>query len=206
MKLFAATASPFVRKVRLAALESGLDGQMVLENVATAPHKPDAGLSEVNPVKKIPTLITEDGAVLYDSGVITDYLNELSQHKLMPANGAGRWKAKQQESLADGLMDAAVSTRYEVALRPEEKRWDDWIEAQAGKIDAALDQMNADAAELGDPAASETGLGAISYAAALGYLDFRFGDKDWRSGRDALAQWYEAYSKRPSMQATEPEA
>lgn len=205
MKLYAAGASPFVRKVRVAAMEAGLDDRIDLEIVATAPHQPDAALAQVNPVKKIPTLVTDDGAVLYDSGVITDYLNAASGHRLMPADGDERWAAKQQESLADGLMDAAVLIRYEAAVRPAEKRWDGWIEAQRGKIDAALDQMNRDAPSLGDPAAAETGLGAISYACALGYLDFRFGDRDWRPGRAALATWYTAYAARPAMKATEPD-
>jgi len=205
MKLLAASASPFVRKVRVAAMESGLDSQIEIVNVATAPHQPDASVAAANPVKKIPTLITDDGGALYDSGVITDYLNAQSGNALMAADGDARWTAKRRESLADGLMDAAVLCRYEQALRPEEKRWDVWLDAQLGKIDAALDQMNAEAGDLGDPSAA-TDLGAISFACALGYLDFRFADRDWRPGRDALASWYESYSQRPSMQATIPNA
>ena len=206
MKLFAASASPFVRKVRAVAMEAGLDDQIEQAVVATAPHKPDASLAKVNPVKKIPTLVTDEGDALYDSGVITEYLNSRSGHRLMPAEGRERWAAKQQESLADGLMDAAVLIRYETAVRPDDKRWDGWVEAQTGKIDAALDQMNADAASLGDPAAAGTTLGAVSTACALGYLDFRFADRDWRPGRNALATWYESYANRPAMRATEPNA
>lgn len=204
MKLFSASASPFVRKVRAVAMEAGLDDQIEQAVVATAPHKPDASLAAVNPVKKIPTLVTDDGDALYDSGVITEYLNARSGHTLMPADGRARWTAKQQEALADGLMDAAVLIRYETAVRPEDKRWDGWVDAQFGKIDAALDQMNADAGSLGDPADAGTSLGAISTACALGYLDFRFADRDWRPGRDALASWYAAYANRPAMRATEP--
>ncbi len=205
MKLLAAIASPFVRKVRVAAMECGLDGRIEIVNVATAPHQPDAGVAAANPVKKIPTLIMDDGSALYDSGVITDYLNALSGHVLMAADGAERWTAKRREALADGLLDAAVTYHYEQALRPAEKRWDDWLAAQLGKIDAALDYMDTEAGDLGDPAGA-TDLGAIGFACALGYLDFRFGDRDWRPGRSALAAWYEAYSRRPAMQATVPSA
>ena len=155
------------------------------------------GLAAVNPVKKIPTLVTDDGAVLYDSGVITDYLNDLGGHKVMPAGGAARWTAKRREALADGLKDAAVLCRYETFVRPADKQWDGWLAAQMGKVDAALDAMNAEVADLGDPAAAETNLGAIAFGCALGYLDFRFADKDWRSGRPALAGWYETYAEAP---------
>ncbi len=204
MKLFAALASPFVRKVRIFAMECGLDDRIELHVLATAPHQPDAGLAAANPVKKIPTLVTDDGAVLYDSGVITDYLNAESGHRLVPADGAVRWTAKRQEALADGLLDAAVLCRYETFVRPEDKQWDGWIDAQMGKIDGALDRMSAEVAGLGDPAAAETGLGAIGFGCALGYLDFRFPDRDWRGGRAALADWYAVYARRPAMQATVP--
>ncbi len=204
MKLFAALASPFVRKVRIFAMECGLDDRIELHVLATAPHQPDAALAAVNPVKKIPTLVTDDGAVLYDSGVITDYLNAESGHRLVPADGTARWTAKRQEALADGLLDAAVLCRYETFVRPEEKQWDGWIDAQMGKIDGALDQMSAEVPNLGDPAAAETGLGAIGFGCALGYLDFRFPDKDWRGGWPALADWFAIYAGRPAMQATVP--
>ena len=204
MKLFAALASPFVRKVRIVAMECGLDDRIDLHVLTTAPHRPDAALAAVNPVRKIPTLVTGDGAVLYDSGVIADYLNAEGGCRLMPADGAARWTAKRREALADGLLDAAVLCRYETFVRPDEKQWSGWIDAQMGKIDGALDAMESDVAGLGDPAAAETGLGAIAFGCALGYLDFRFPDRDWRSARPALADWYAAYSRRPAMQATVP--
>lgn len=204
MKLFAALASPFVRKVRIVAMECGLDERIDLHALATAPHQPDPAIAAANPIKKIPALVTDDGAVLYDSGVITDYLNAESGHRLMPADGAARWTAKRQEALADGLLDAAVLCRYETFVRPEDKQWDGWIDAQMGKIDGALDAISAEVADLGDPAAAETGLGAIAFGCALGYLDFRFAGKDWRSSRPALAAWYETYARRPAMQATVP--
>ena len=204
MKLFTALASPFVRKVRIVAMESGLDDRIDLEIIATAPHQPDAGVAAANPVKKIPTLVTDDGAVLYDSGVISDYLNDLGGHKVMPAGGAARWTAKRREALADGLKDAAVLCRYETFVRPADKQWDGWLAAQMGKVDGALDAMNAEVADLGDSAAAETNLGAIAFGCALGYLDFRFDDRNWRRGRGTLAAWYEAYALRPAMQATVP--
>ena len=205
MKLLAAPASPFVRKVRVCIAELGLGDRVEIVDVSTTPIAPAAEVAAANPVRKIPTLLTDAGAALYDSGVITEYLNALGGHRLMPADGDARWTEKRREALADAMMDAAVGTRYEMALRPAEKQWDTWIDAQMGKVDAALDQMNAEALTLGDPA-GPAGLGAIAFACAIGYLEFRFGDRNWRAGREALAAWYDAFAQRPSMQATAPGA
>src|SRR5690606_5924162 len=131
-----------------------------------------------NPAGKIPALRLADGSVLHDSRVILDYLDH--QHvgePLIPREGAPRWRRLTLASLADAVLDAAVLYRYETFLRPEEKRWDDWMAAQRDKIERALAQFEADAiAEL----ASHFDIAAIGVACALGYLDFRMPDLGWR--------------------------
>ena len=99
-------------------------------------------------------------------------------------------------------MDAAVLCRYEAALRPERLRWDEWASNQQAKISRALDALEADA----DGIAGTIDVGAIAIGCALGYLDFRFADNDWRRGRPKLAAWYEGFAQRPSMQQTRPPA
>ncbi len=200
MKLYYASASPFVRKCLVTAIELGLDDRIELVTVATTPIAPAAELHAVNPTRKIPALVAEDGQALYDSAVICEYLDALGGNHLIPADGAERWAVRRQESLADALLDAAVITRYEMAVRPEDKRWDTWIEAQKGKIDSALGQMERDAAKFG----GAIHMGAIAFACALGYLDYRFADDGWRDGHDKLAAWYEGFAQRPAMQRTVP--
>ncbi len=200
MKLYYASASPFVRKCMVTAIELGLDDKIEPVTVATTPIAPAAELDAVNPIRKIPALVTDDGQTLYDSAVICEYLDAIGGNHLIPKEGAARWAVRRQELLADGLLDAAVITRYELAVRPEEKQWDTWIEAQKGKIDGALDQMEHDAANFG----GAIHMGAVAFGCALGYLDFRFADDDWRAGHGKLAAWYEGFAQRPSMQRTAP--
>ena len=200
MKLYYASASPFVRKCMVTAIELGLDDRIELVTVATTPIAPAAELDAVNPIRKIPALVAEDGQALYDSSVICEYLDAVGGNQLIPAGGSDRWAVRRQESLADALLDAAVITRYELAVRPEEKRWDTWIDAQKGKIDGALGQMERDAATFGDA----IHMGTIAFACALGYLDFRFAEDGWRNGHDTLVAWYDGFAQRPSMQRTAP--
>lgn len=201
MKLFHAKASPFVRKVMVCAIELGIENQIELSAVSTTPVSPDESLAAANPVKKLPTLITDDGQTLYDSAVITDYLDTVGSKRTAPAEGAERWTEKRRESLADALMDAAILIRYEGAIRPEDKQWSGWTDAQMDKVISALDQMESEAGSLGQ----EPTLGAISFACALGYLDFRFAELGWRGSRPAIANWYETFSGRSSMQSTVPD-
>jgi glutathione S-transferase len=202
MKLFYASASPFVRKVMVVATELGLDGRIERIDAATTPMKADPKLAEANPVAKLPTLVTDAGEALYDSGVICEYLaTEASSASMLPANGSARWVTLRRQALADGLLDAAVLRRYEKAMRPEEKQSADWDEGQRLKVTRALDALEGETGALG----SAVNLGTIAIACALGYLDFRFAHEDWRTGRPKLAAWYEDnWAKRPSMTATAP--
>jgi glutathione S-transferase len=200
MKLYYSPASPYARKVRVVAIETGLDKKIDMVNVALSPVQANADVDKHNPIGKIPALSVK-GMDLFDSPVICEYLD--GQHKgrkLFPRKGRDRWVALRQQAMADGLLDAALLARYEGALRPEDKRWADWIKGQMKKIGGVLGQLEAEAKSLkGKPT-----IGTISIACALGYLDLRFGNFDWRADHPKLAKWFAAASKTPSLKATVP--
>jgi len=202
MTLFHNPASPFVRKVLVLLHETGQQDRVALQLSQLTPVKPDRALIEDNPLSKIPALRLANGSVIHDSRVILDYLDH--QHvgnPLIPRDGAARWRRLTLASLADGVMDAAVMIRYETALRPVEKHWDEWLDAQRDKIRRALGLLEAEAiAEL----ASHFDVASISVACALGYLDLRHPDLEWRKANPQLAAWFAEVSLRPSMIETVP--
>lgn len=202
MTLFHNPASPFVRKVMVLLHETGQLNRVALQASQLSPVNSDATLNQDNPLGKIPALRLADGQVLYDSRVILDYLDQ--QHvgnPLIPRDGSARWRRLTLAALADGIMDAAVLVRYELALRAPEKHWEQWLDGQRNKIRRALAVLEAEAiAEL----ASHFDVAAISVACALGYLDFRHPDLEWRQDQPQLAAWYLEVSQRPSMLATRP--
>ncbi len=202
MKIFYSAASPFVRKCLVAAEELGLRSRIDLIPAAAHPVNRDAAVVAHNPLGKIPTLITDDGAVLYDSRVICDYLNALGNGQLVPHDGPARWNVLVIQSLADGIMDASVLARYETAARPEPLRWSDWLEGQLAKVTSGLDALEAGVGAFGE----RVDLGTIAVGCALGYLDFRFASLGWRQTRPNTAAWFERFGARKSMVATRPPA
>ena len=141
MTLFHSPTSPFVRKVMVLLHETGQLDRVALQEVQLSPTSPSAAVNAQNPAGKIPALRLADGSVLHDSRVILDYLDQ--QHvgdPLIPLQGPARWRRLTLASLADAILDATILIRYETFLRPEEKRWDDWLTAQQEKIERALQQ------------------------------------------------------------------
>ena len=201
MKLYYSPTSPFVRKVLIAAFETGLSERIEKLPVQHSPTQQNDALNQTNPLGKIPTLITDDGLELYDSPVVCEYLDTLhSGPRLIPASGPARWKTLLLQSLADGIMDAAVLLRYETWLRPAELRWNEWVQGQTDKVVRGLAVLERDLAGFGDT----IDLGTISAACALGYLDLRFPEMSWRAQRPQLAAWLAKFAERPSFQATKP--
>jgi len=202
MTLFHSPLSPFVRKVMVVLHETGQVDRVKVQPVNITPVSPDADLNQGNPSGKIPALRLEDGSVLHDSRVIIDFLDQ--QHvgnPLIPREGSARWRRLTLASQADALMDAAVLTRYETFLRPEEKRWDQWVEAQTDKIRRGLADLEQNHyAEI----ASAFDVASIGVACALGYLDLRMPDFGWRERQPKLGAWYAEVSQRASMKATAP--
>jgi glutathione S-transferase len=200
MKLFYATASPFVRKVMVLAIETGIVDDIELVRVAVLPTNPNPDVCAGNPVGKIPTLVRDDGGALYDSRVICEYLDSLhGGTPMFPEGGEARWTAVRRQALADGIMDAAVGARYETFLRPEALRWKDWVDGQMGKARRGLDVLD------GERLGGTLDIGTIAIACALGYMDFRYPNEGWRDSRPGLAAWFEEMSARPSMTRTVPE-
>jgi len=204
MTLFHSPLSPFVRKVMVVLHETGQLPRVQLQAVNISPVAGDAQLNQDNPIGKIPALRLEDGTVLHDSRVICEYLD--SQHvgtPLIPREGSARWRRLTLAAQADAIMDAAVSSRYESFLRPQDKRWDGWLEAQSEKIRRSLANLEQEhLAEL----ISGFDMVAIGVACALGYLDLRQPEFGWRERHPGLAAWYAEVSQRPSLRATAPAA
>ena len=202
MKLRYSPTSPYVRKVMVVALETGLAERIERIPTMVAPTKPNDEVARENPLVKVPALTTDDGLVLYDSPVICEYLDTLhAGPKLFPAAGQARWLALRQQALGDGILDAAILGRYEI-LRPKEYQWPDWIDAQLRKVRGALGalEIEVEAGELGGP----IGIGQITVACALGYLDFRYASEEWRGKHRRLAAWFDEFSKRKSIELTRP--
>lgn len=193
--------SPFVRKVTVTAAEVGLAERMTWK--PTNPWDPNDDLPADNPLGKVPALVLDNGETLYDSGVICEYLDSLhDREKLFPAEGERRWRTLRLHALGDGILEAAVLRFIERGRRPSEFFWADWDARQADKIARALDFLERTEGELEE----RLTIGQITVACALGYLDFRLPEEDWRARRPKLAAWFEAFSQRPSMRATAPKA
>lgn len=203
MKLWYSPASPFARKVRACAIELGLDARIELAATTVVPSKPNEELARENPLIKIPALKAEDGSVLYDSRVICEYLDALAGGgKLFPASGAARWQALRRQALGDGILDAGILRRYELAQRPEALRWPEWLSGQLAKVNHGLDAAEGEAGGWAD----KFDIGHIALACALGWIDFRFPDSGWRATRPRLAAWTARVAQRPSLAQTEPHA
>jgi glutathione S-transferase len=196
MQLFFSPTSPYVRKCLVCAHELGLADRITLLPSQASPVAPDARITERNPLGKVPTLLTDDGQVLFDSRVICEYLDSLGGGRLYPS-GAARWTALALQALADGMLDALLLARYEDVLRPEPLRWADWRAGQVDKVDRAMASVEASAASLGD----QVHIGTLALGCALWYADLRFPELAWRHRHPALSGWYARFGQRPSMSA-----
>jgi glutathione S-transferase len=197
MKLIGAVTSPYVRKVRVVMAEKKLDYQFVQEDVWNS-----SAIVETNPLGKVPCLLMEGGEAVFDSRVIVEYVDNLSPvGKLIPAAGRERAEVRTWEALADGVMDAAILARLEATWpgRQDGERSQAWIDRQLSKVDAALAAM---AKGLGDKpycTGVHLSLADIAVGCALGYLDFRFPQIDWRRRHLALAQLTDKLALRQSF-------
>lgn len=197
MLLRSATASPFGRKVKIAASVLGLSDR--IEVVATNTTDPADPIRSINPLGKIPALELENGTVLFDSRVIVDYLDWLAGGaKIIPAEPQARFAQLRLQALCDGICDAALLTVYESRFRPEELRSAQWVENQAGKVSRGLTVLEA------SPPAVEPLIGQIALASALGYLDLRFEGR-WRGDHPRLVAWLDAFREAvPAYDRTAP--
>ena len=197
MKLHYSPASPYVRKVMACAIARGLDGR--IEKVATNPHVSPAELLADNPLSKVPALVADDGTAIYDSPVICEYLDTLGDAPaLFPPTGTpARLKAQVMHATADGILDAAVARRLQMA-HPEDDGRKAFDARQKAAVERALDVLEK------NPPKALSDIGEIAVACALGYLDFRFGNEPWRATHPRLAAWFEQVSKLAPIAQTVP--
>jgi len=199
MKLLYSATSPFVRKVSIVLIETGLSDRV--EHVPTNPWDPQSDLPAQNPIGKVPTLISAQGVEIFDSSVICEFLDNLhAGPKMFPIDAEGRITANQFQSLADGMMDAAVLGFIENSRRPKDRRWGEWSDRQLAAITRSLNWLE----ERHQTLNQTSDIGTISVACALGYLDFRFADLEWRRHHERLAEWFEQFAQRESIRATAP--
>lgn len=198
MKLRYSPLSPFVRKVTVTLIETGLEDRV--ERIPTDVWDPETDIAKDNPLGKIPTLITGDGKALYDSPVICEYLDGLHDgDKLFPASGQARWQALRLQALGDGMSEAGIATLLETR-RPEELQYEKWMARQTAAILRAMDALESETDGLEGPLT----IGQVAVGCSVGWLDFRFPDLGWRQDRPGLAEWFEGFNERPSMTATVP--
>lgn len=197
MKLYHSPSSPFARKCTVLLHEAGQPDSVELAPAAGHPVDPQTMPVAQNPLGKLPALERPDGPALYDSRVITRYLDARLEAGLYPDERL--WDVLTVEATGDGMMDALILLRYETWLRPEEARWEDWAEGQWTKVRRACAALTERwMSHLQGP----VDMGQVSVACALAYADFRHSNRDWRTGHEPLADWYADFSSRESMVAT----
>jgi glutathione S-transferase len=200
MKLIASLTSPYARKVRIALAEKKIEYDLVEES----PYAAETTVPNYNPLGKVPVLVLDDGATLFDSRVIVEYLDTVSPvSRLIPEPNRQRIGVRRWEALADGICDAAAAIVLESkrAARQQDKLW---LQRQRRKIDLGLREL---AHELGDKAwcnGEAFSLADIATGCALGYLDLRHAAIDWRGSYPNLVKLTEKLSKRPSFAETAP--
>jgi glutathione S-transferase len=191
MRLYNNRPSPYGRKVLIAAHEKSLMKRITL--FQTDPWSDPSALLAVTPIGKVPALVTDDGAVITDSTIISEYFDAVGHGRALI--GADRFEVMARVALMQGLIDAAFATVIE-RRRPAERRWDDWVSRQHRAIARTLDIVA--------PVDDRFDLGDIALACALAYLDFRLPEIVWRCAHRTLAAWLDEVGRRPSMQATAP--
>lgn len=196
MRLYFSPFSPYVRKCLVSGMELGLNERITLLPSQAHPVQRSRELIATNPLGKVPTLLTDDGQVLYDSRVICEYLDDLAGGSLFPRSGEARWQALTPQSLGDGMLDAALLARYEDAARPQALRWADWTAGQLDKLHTSLAALETAPQQLQD----RVDIGSITIGCAIWYMDLRFAELAWRDRYPRVAAWYAGFSQRPAMQ------
>jgi glutathione S-transferase len=203
MKLTFSPSSPFARKVRITAIETGLIDKIELVAVTVAPTQANVAYAhDISPLRKLPALILDDGTVIVDSYNIAEYLNELGGGKLLPTSGAERWKVKSEHAMIQGMTEAMLLCRYESAVRPKEFFWKGWYDDQWDRAWQGLTRFENHPDILTRP----LDLAQIALVCTLGYADFRFADCGWRKAFPKLDAFHERMLQRDSVKISVPPA
>ncbi|WP_129781840.1 glutathione S-transferase family protein [Peristeroidobacter soli] len=193
--------SPFVRKVMICAHELGLAERIEKVRSVTNMLLPNEPLMQFNPWSKIPTLITDEGQAMIDSDVICEYLNTLQRApQLHPDGTTEKWRCLRWRAFGNEMLHALILWRNE-RERPKDKALAPLMTAFARKLEAGLIALEKESAQLSSTPFS---VGHIAIGTALGYLDLRFAELQWRQAVPGLSAWNEAFKGRPSVRATEP--
>jgi len=201
MKLIGSLTSPYTRKVRVVMAEKKLEYELILEDVWSSTTQ----IQAYNPLGKVPCLVMDDTGCLFDSRVIVEYLDTLSPvGRLIPQASRDRTATRCWEAIADGVLDAAVAINIENTKRPAELRSEDWVQRQMGKITTALEFMDAELDSHAFCMGVNFSLADVAVGCALGYLDLRFPNLDWRKPFGNLAVLNEKLQARPSFIGSAP--
>jgi glutathione S-transferase len=203
MKLTFSPASPFARKVRIAAIELGLMDKIEFVPATVVPGQANDEYSRITPLKKLPALILDNGDVVLDSYVIVEYLDELAGGgKLIPASGTNRWKVKSDHSLLQGMLDSMLLCRYEKMVRPQGLQWQAWSDDHWNRAWSGMARFDTQVEVLSRP----LDIVQIALTCVLGYADFRFADCGWRKAYPNLDAFHERMLSRPSVKISVPPA
>src|SRR6185437_6955102 len=188
MILRSSPASPFGRKVRIAADVLGLADKFDVRE--TDLNDPADSIRAQNPIGIIPALILDNGEAIYDSPVILDYLDHLAGgSRIIPREPKARFAALRMQALCDGILDASLLQVYESRYRPAEMKVQAWLDRQADKVARGLAAL-----EAAPPALTSTpDVGQITLACVLGYRDLRFGGS-WRADHPKLVAWLDKFA------------
>ena len=200
MKLTFSAASPFARKVRIAAIELGLIDKIQLVPVTVKVGEPNEEYSKITPLKKLPVLILDDGEVILDSYVIVEYLNELAGGGLIPEYGPTRWRVKSDHSLLQGMLDSMLLCRYENVMRPQGLHWKAWHDDHWNRVWTGMARFEARDDLLSGPLT----IAQIALVCVLGYADFRFADCGWHKNYPKLERFHQKMLERPSVKISIP--
>ena len=200
MKLTFSAASPFARKVRIAAIELGLIDKIQLVPVTVKVGEPNEEYSKITPLKKLPVLILDDGEVILDSYVIVEYLNELAGGGLIPEYGPTRWRVKSDHSLLQGMLDSMLLCRYEKLVRPQGLQWQAWQDDHWNRAWSGMARFEARDDLLSGPLT----IAQIALVCVLGYADFRFADCGWHKTYPKLDRFHQKMLERPSVKISIP--
>ncbi len=203
MKLIGSPTSPYVRKVRIVLTEKRIDYEFVQD----LPWDAQTRVSEYNPLGKVPVLLLDDGASLFDSRVIVEYLDTVTPvARLIPEATRQRIGVKRWEALADGICDAAAAIVIERRRPDPTQQSPSWMDRQRQKVERGLHVM---AADLGDKhwcTGEAYNLADIAAGCALGFLDFRLPEISWRTAHPNLAKFADKLAQRPAFKDTVPQA
>src|SRR3954454_1834857 len=201
MKLTFSPASPFARKVRIAAIETGLIDKIEFMPATVAPGQANAEYEKITPLKKLPVLILDNGDVILDSYVIVEYLDELAGgNKLIPASGPPRWQVKTDHALLQGMLDSMLLCRYEKMVRPQGLQWQAWSDDHWNRAWSGMAHFEKQTDMLSGPLS----IAQIALVCVLGYADFRFADCGWRKACPKLDTFHQKMLERQSVKISVP--